>query len=416
MQLTPCRRAAYCGVVVWLTFGCGAHAQDRGCFRGLGILPGWETSEARAVSADGRVAVGYCTRVTPSRRVYAAVRWWSDGRIEQLSSDSEYAAAWGCSEDGTVVVGEFSDTGGTRAVQWLPGGQQVTLAVPPGTLRSGASGVSHDGLSIAGYITSPDHVETATIWRLPEGPELLPLPAGITSGQARAISADGSTLVGSVAGPAVVWDRASRWVGDADPSDLGLLPDFRQSWAFAVSGDGSIVVGECLREGPGLVSRAFRWTSSTGMQDLGSLPGSLNSSAWCISADGRIISGRSWHPITELLWVWSMDAGMTPLSTHLSNYAISHDGWILNDVFALSKDGSTLVGGGVNPTGQQEAWVAKLHTCPADLNGDCFVDFADYLEFLNLYDAQDLLADFNADGLVDFADYLDFLNHYDAGC
>ncbi|MCC6678866.1 MAG: hypothetical protein IT436_17190 [Phycisphaerales bacterium] len=54
--------------------------------------------------------------------------------------------------------------------------------------------------------------------------------------------------------------------------------------------------------------------------------------------------------------------------------------------------------------------------CAADLNGDGIVDFADYLEFLNFYDAQDPRADFNMDGIVDFADYLEFLNHYDAGC
>jgi len=53
---------------------------------------------------------------------------------------------------------------------------------------------------------------------------------------------------------------------------------------------------------------------------------------------------------------------------------------------------------------------------PGDLNGDGLLDFADYLEFLNLYDAQDLRADFNGDGLVDFADYLEFLNLYEAGC
>lgn len=54
--------------------------------------------------------------------------------------------------------------------------------------------------------------------------------------------------------------------------------------------------------------------------------------------------------------------------------------------------------------------------CRADLNGDGLVDFSDYLEFLNLYDAGDPRADFNHDGLVDFSDYLEFLNHYDAGC
>ncbi|MCC6676664.1 MAG: hypothetical protein IT436_05925 [Phycisphaerales bacterium] len=61
-------------------------------------------------------------------------------------------------------------------------------------------------------------------------------------------------------------------------------------------------------------------------------------------------------------------------------------------------------------------WPGVVAPCPADLNGDGLVDFADYLEFLNLYDAGDLRVDFNGDGLVDFADYLEFLNLYDAGC
>ena len=59
-------------------------------------------------------------------------------------------------------------------------------------------------------------------------------------------------------------------------------------------------------------------------------------------------------------------------------------------------------------------WVSA--PCRADLNGDGIVDFADYLEFLNLFDAMDPRVDFNGDGLVDFADYLEFLNLYDAGC
>ncbi|MCC6675674.1 MAG: CRTAC1 family protein [Phycisphaerales bacterium] len=54
--------------------------------------------------------------------------------------------------------------------------------------------------------------------------------------------------------------------------------------------------------------------------------------------------------------------------------------------------------------------------CPADLTGDGLVDFSDYLEFLNRYDAGDASVDYNGDGIVDFADYLDFLNFYDAGC
>lgn len=54
--------------------------------------------------------------------------------------------------------------------------------------------------------------------------------------------------------------------------------------------------------------------------------------------------------------------------------------------------------------------------CDVDLNQDGFVDFADYLVFLDLYDRQDVAADLNGDGFIDFADYLVFLSLFDAGC
>lgn len=54
--------------------------------------------------------------------------------------------------------------------------------------------------------------------------------------------------------------------------------------------------------------------------------------------------------------------------------------------------------------------------CRADLTVDGVVDFGDYLEFLNLFDAGDLRVDFNGDGVVDFSDYLEFLNLFDELC
>jgi len=69
-----------------------------------------------------------------------------------------------------------------------------------------------------------------------------------------------------------------------------------------------------------------------------------------------------------------------------------------------------------NGCGEQPSDPAGLTVCAADLNCDALVDFSDYLEFLNLYDASDLRVDFNGDDMVDFSDYLDFLNLYDVGC
>ncbi|MCC6675600.1 MAG: immunoglobulin domain-containing protein [Phycisphaerales bacterium] len=66
--------------------------------------------------------------------------------------------------------------------------------------------------------------------------------------------------------------------------------------------------------------------------------------------------------------------------------------------------------------GSTTSSAAVLGVCQIDLNCDTFVDFLDYLEYLNRYDGLDPAADLNQDGFIDFVDYLEFLNLYNAGC
>jgi hypothetical protein len=54
--------------------------------------------------------------------------------------------------------------------------------------------------------------------------------------------------------------------------------------------------------------------------------------------------------------------------------------------------------------------------CPADFNGDGFVDFFDYDSFVTAYENADPFADTNADGFLDFFDYDDFVAAFEAGC
>lgn len=66
--------------------------------------------------------------------------------------------------------------------------------------------------------------------------------------------------------------------------------------------------------------------------------------------------------------------------------------------------------------GSVESDEALLSICAVDYNCDGLVDFADYLDFLSFYDAEDARADLNSDGFVDFLDYLEFVNAFDQGC
>ncbi|MCC6675759.1 MAG: hypothetical protein IT436_01320 [Phycisphaerales bacterium] len=84
--------------------------------------------------------------------------------------------------------------------------------------------------------------------------------------------------------------------------------------------------------------------------------------------------------------------------------------------FRIARTRSTFDPATINLYDSHDKLPVEPLDCLADLNDDGLVDFADYLEFLNFYDAEDVAVDFTGDGLVDFADYLEFLNLYDAGC
>ncbi len=91
------------------------------------------------------------------------------------------------------------------------------------------------------------------------------LPGGEVSSVARAVSADGSTVVGR--GTSASGEEAFRWTLSGGMVGLGDLPGGGfLSNARSVSADGSAVVGSGT-SASGL--EAFRWTLSGGMVGLG---------------------------------------------------------------------------------------------------------------------------------------------------
>jgi hypothetical protein len=72
-----------------------------------------------------------------------------------------------------------------------------------------------------------------------------------------------------------------------------------------------------------------------------------------------------------------------------------------------------------NACGSVTSNVAALAFCPADFNGDCFLDFFDYGDFVQCFETEVCnggTADFNGDGFVDFFDYDEFVVAYEIGC
>lgn len=85
-------------------------------------------------------------------------------------------------------------------------------------------------------------------------------------------------------------------------------------------------------------------------------------------------------------------------------------------------DAGQIAGYGTTAAGKITGYVLNPRriACPADFNGDTFVDFFDYAAYLACFESgvcpEGRQADFNGDGFVDFFDYGDFVAAFSAGC
>jgi len=165
--------------------------------------------------------------------------------------------------------------------------------------------------------------------------------------EAWGISADGSVVVGEAENPARQ-RRAFRWTAAGGMQHLGTLGGYR-SYALGVSADGSVVVGRA--ENAAGRHRAFRWTAARGMQDLGTLGGG-SSEAWGVSADGSVVVGVAENAAgLSRAFRWTAAGGMQDLGTMGGNLSTAN---------AVSADGSVVVGRAENAAGRHRAfrWTA----------------------------------------------------------
>jgi probable HAF family extracellular repeat protein len=231
------------------------------------------------------------------------------------------------------------------------------------------SGVSADGSTVGGSVSRLFGDEP---FRWTEAAGMQPLgdlPGARTlESHAYAVSADGSVVVGSAYGdfidphPTV----AFRWSQAFGMQPLGYLTPFTSSSMFSVargvSSDASVIVGASTSFP--LVTEAFRWTQAGGMQGLGVTLGGGSSFARGVSSDGNTIVGDVGFPTTRGAFRW------TP-ATNMHLIGDLPGGTLLSIANAVSLDGTTIVGFSSSDAGLEAfRWTEALGMQPlGDLPG-----------------------------------------------
>jgi MYXO-CTERM domain-containing protein len=262
--------------------------------------------------------------------------------------------------------------GMTHAATFLPLGN-----LPGPEVFSWARAVSADGSVVVGYSGSPAGSREAFRWTEAGGMVSLGVLPTQLSSEATAVSADGSVIVGVTTNSQAV--EAFRWTAKGGLTGLGDLPgnDFL-SKASGVSADGAIVVGTGNYSAGGgphpVTGEAFRWTAMDGMVGLGDVPGGIGCSrAAAISADGSTIVGRGDAQASfqaedmGVAYRWTATGGMTALgflpggSTFSAAAAVSADGSV---VVGQSRSAADVEAFRWTPSGGMRSlgFVSPLHT------------------------------------------------------
>ena len=307
-------------------------------FTQLGSLTGTSGgSRALGISGDGSVVVGNSGS--------QAFRWTlGDGMTSLGGGPSPVAEA--ASLDGSEITGTTTEGGASNVFRWT---SESGFADLGGGADAQAYGISDDGSVITGFSN-----DRAFRWSEDLGFAIL---ANYFS-KGNAISADGSTIAGFHSGTAGL--EAFLWTEPTGIVGLGDLPGgASRSWAYGISGDGSIIVGGA--SGEDFVNEAMLWTEATGMLGLGVLPGKTHAQAFGVSSDGSVVIGSSSIGSNDIeAFIWDQTNGMRSIQDLLIEQGIDLTGWTLSEARGISDDGQLIVGFGTNPLGAQEAWLATV--------------------------------------------------------
>jgi hypothetical protein len=338
-----------------ILLACLAAPAAAGTFQDIGVAGGQLTG----LSHNGRIASGVGGD--------GAWRWNKDRGATSLTG---FVAGNGMNDWAQPVAGAWIDTDGhtVAALAYsnsdLVGGPVVIGAWPGGVgfdnALSEAYDVSDTGVAV-GLAYDADSTAFAFRWTAGEGMTRLTLNRPANSSRANAISSDGSTVVGwndqdDGSRTGVIWQAGV-------PLDLVDALGHPVGEATAVNADGSIVVGSGYDNPDTGNSEAWRWTAATGVQSIGCVQATAcgPAFAFALSEDGNTIVGASGFGIDRVAMIWTPASGLKRLSDYATAHAVTIPaGWTLASATGLSADGQSIGGWGPGPVGIG-SYVIDLH-------------------------------------------------------
>ena len=335
---------------------CGLSASAfASTFQGLGDLPGG-TVESRAYAVTNSGVVGGWAMSANGQEAY---RWTSTTGMQPMGDFSTGTFGSGIhaiNGDGSHMGGFGTTNTGTIATEFrVPGPVLRSLGSTPTYQPTWINGMSADGTILAGFSASgrPFRSTPTATQQLPD------FAGGGTPSDARAVSADGSTVVGS--GNSTLGLEAFRYTVAGGLQGIGDLPGGQfESRAWDVNADGSVIVGSGNSTPYG--SQAFRWTPSgiVGLPAGGTL---YPRQAMAVSDDGNVVVGSASHLVTPFNsepFIWDPTNGTRSLIAVLVEGGADLTGWSNLWVEDISPDGLTIVGYGRNANGADEAFIATI--------------------------------------------------------
>jgi uncharacterized membrane protein len=416
-------------------------------------LPGFDSSEALSVSANGLIVVGnsFSGDTQNPRQQQRAVYWQIDENNNQVfvqlldspDPNADFSAAFDVSANGKFAVGfvrivQDDDDPVLRAVLWTVGSTGTVLPVPPGTKNTVAYAISAAGDVVAGRAGdfTPGNFGDFLGGILDQGsavrwhsssiiPEVLPGIAGANRTAAAAVSDDGSILAGASNLVAVVWK------GDSEPEELPRgVPGFEQSTVLDCSPYGNAFVGISFNFNDRENYIASYWKKDERQQfEFVQLTPTVPSLARRISGDGSEIVGQIGIFDAGRAYLWRFRDGRVE-EIDLNTLVQPLPGVTLETVFGISPNGRFIVGRAreesvvIDLDGSPTIRVRRFgflldRRCPldADVNRDGVVDDADLLQVLFAFGGRGYTnEDTNWDGIVDDADLLKVLFSFGSIC